>query len=62
MVYRDGSGAESATHNISYIPHMVIVDGEGKALETYDSSALGGLHENETLASTVHDKAASFKE
>lgn len=62
MVYRDGSSSEGATHNVSYIPHLVIVDGEGKSLQAYDSSALGSLHENETLCTTIHDKAASFKE
>lgn len=61
IVYRDGTGSESAAHNVKYIPHMVIIDGEGKALQTYDSSALGSLHENETLVSTIHDKAVSFK-
>lgn len=60
MVYRDGTSAEGATHSVSYIPHMVIVDGEGKSLKAYDSSELGALHENGTLADTVHDAALSY--
>jgi len=62
IVFRDGTGSESGAHNVRYIPHMVIIDEDGKALETYDSGELGSLHGNSTLASTVHDKALSFKE
>ena len=62
MIYRAGSDAEAATHSVSYIPHMVIVDGDGESLKVYDSSELGALHENGTLADTVHEKALSFKE
>lgn len=59
MVYRDGTSAESAAHSVTYIPHMVIVDDEGTSLKVYDSSELGALHENGTLADTVHDAAQS---
>lgn len=62
MVYRDGTSAESGTHGVEYIPHMVIIDGDGKSLEVYDSTALGQLDQNGTLPDTIHDKALSYKE
>ena len=62
MVYRDGTDAEAGRYEVSYIPHMFIVDGDGEILQIYDGSTLGALHQNGTLADTIHDEAVKFKE
>jgi len=62
MVYRDGTDAEASRYQVETIPRIFIVDAEGEILQVYDGGTLGALHQNGTLADTVHDEAVKFKE
>ena len=61
MVYRDGTDEEATRYEVSTIPR-ILIESDGVILQVYDGGTLGALHENGTLADTIHDEALKFKE
>lgn len=58
--YRKGERSEAPRYQFSYIPHIVIADGDGNKLYDFDAKKVIAAHKDKKLAEKVLKKAKSF--